>query len=293
VTSPAKTAAKHTLRRWGLATAKRRDLPDFMIIGTKRGGTTSMWNYLLDHPLVLPMFPAAQHLKSPHYFYWHYDKGEAWYRSHFATRAQRSAVRRRQGGQPVTGEASPYYLYHPQTPERVRQLVPDVKLIVMLRDPVARAYSHYWERVNEGVESLSFDDAIAAEDARLDGELERMAAEPLHYSRPHDYFTYRDRGVYLPQLQRWFAQFPREQALIVRSEDFYADKQAILNDVTDFLGLPHHVLYETKRFNYRPAEPMNETTRDYLRTFYRPHNEALYDYLGRDFGWDSESADRK
>jgi hypothetical protein len=285
VSNPATSAAKHVLRRWGIATSPWRALPDFMVIGAKRGGTTSMWNYLLDHPLVLPMFPAAQHIKSPHYFYWHFDKGEAWYRSFFATTARRRSLQRRDGAAPVSGEASPYYLYHPYTPQRVRDLVPGVKLIVMLRDPVARAYSHYWERVRAGVEPLSFDEAIAVEDARLDGELARMSADPLHYSRPHDYFTYRDRGVYLPQLQRWHSHFGAEQMLILRSEDFYADYQSTYDEVTGFLGLPRHDILDAKRYNYRPTAPMSAATRDYLTEFYRPHNQALYDYLGRDFGW--------
>jgi Sulfotransferase domain len=288
MTHPVRSAAKAALRQWGIATAGSRTLPDFIVVGTKRGGTTSMWNYLLDHPLVLPMFPTAQHLKSPHYFYWHYDKGERWYRSHFATQRRRAALARSLDATPLAGEASPYYLYNPHVPARVRALLPDVKLIVMLRDPVARAYSHYWERVNDGSETLSFDDAIAQEDDRLAGEAERMAADPLYYSRPHDYFSYRDRGIYLPQLQRWFAEFPRDQVLVTRSEDFYADAQSTYDDVTAFLGLPHHHLGATKRFNRRPAEPMSDATRTYLTRFFTPHNAALNDYLGRDFEWSAE-----
>ncbi|HTW19112.1 MAG TPA: sulfotransferase [Mycobacteriales bacterium] len=280
-----RTVAKTAFREWGVATASLRQLPDFLIIGTKRGGTTSLWNYLLTHPHILPMFPAAQNLKSPHYFYWHYDRSERWYRSHFATRLRRTQLARVGKTAPVTGEASPYYLYSPYAAERARALLPQAKIIIMLRDPVARAYSHYWERVHEGVEPLSFDAALAAEDDRLAGEADRMAADPLYYSRPHDFYTYRDRGVYLPQLERWLGQYPSEQVLIVQSEAFYADKQAIFDQVTDFLGLPGHQLGEVKRFNYRPAEPMSEPSREFLTDFFVPHNRALYDYLGRDFAW--------
>jgi len=285
MTDPVRAAAKATLRQWGLLTAVARPLPDFLVIGAKRGGTTSLWNYLLDHPSVLPMYPARQHLKSPHYFYWHYDKGERWYRSHFASGRRRDAVARAHGSAPVAGEASPYYLYDPRVPRRARALVPDAKLIVLLRDPVTRAYSHYRERVNAGVETLSFDDAIASEDERLAGEVERLNAEPLYYSRPHDYFSYRDRGVYRPQLERWYAEFPREQVLILGSEDFSADPQSSYDEATTFLGLPGHRLPADRRFNERPAEPMSESVQGYLREFFAPHNRQLYDYLGRDFGW--------
>lgn len=285
MTRPLRTAGKAMLRQWGVATSPLRPLPEFLIIGAKRGGTTSLWNALLTHPLVLPMFPAVQNLKSPHYFYWHYDKGERWYRSHFATTAQRAIVGRRHGHPAVCGEASPYYLYHPYTPERAASLVPKAKLIIMLRDPVARAYSHYWERVHEGVETLSFEAAIKAEDARLEGELERMEADPLYYSRPHDFFSYRDRGIYLPQLERWFAAYPRDQALIVRSEDFYADQQRSYDEVCQFLGIPKHPLQQPKRYNHRPVEPMSAELRRYLTAFYEPANRELYTYLERDFGW--------
>jgi hypothetical protein len=270
-----------------MMTSPARALPDFLILGTKRGGTTSMWNHLLDHPLVMPMFPAAQKLKSPHYFYWHFDRGPRWYRSHFATTRQRNRLARELDGQPLAGEASPYYLYHPYTPDRVRSLIPSAKLIVMLRDPVERAYSHYKERLRAGVESLAFEAALEAEDSRLHGEIAKMEADPLYYSRPHDYFTYRDRGVYLPQLKRWFACYPREQICIVRSEDFYTDRQATFSTVCDFLGLPHHELQNAKRYNYKPADPMPAAARQHLTEFFEPHNQALYEYLDRNFDWAS------
>lgn len=285
MSNPLKSAAKQALRQYGVATAGSRTDPDFLILGTKRGGTTSMWIDLLDHPSMLPLFPPRQNLKSPHYFARYYNRGDRWYRSHFATSDEQRSLRRKTGAA-ITGEASPYYLYHPHAPERVRATLPEVKLIVMLRDPVKRAYSHYWERVHAGVEPLSFDEAVANEDARVAGELERMASDPLAYSEGHDYYTYRDRGIYLPQLERWFARFPREQILIVRSEDFYTDSQTVYDDVTDFLGVSRHRLVTPRHFNNRPPPaPMTRATEDYLTEFFAPYNDALYDYLGRDFEW--------
>ncbi len=102
-----KTVVRSGLRGWGRVTAGVRPLPDFLIIGTKRGGTTSLWNYLLNHPGVLPMFPAPLNIKSPHYFYWHYAKGPNWYRSHFASTPTRVALSRFRGTPTRTGEASP------------------------------------------------------------------------------------------------------------------------------------------------------------------------------------------
>ncbi len=273
-------------RHYGTATAKWRPMPDFLIIGTKRGGTTSLWNYLIEHPLVVPMFPASENLKSNHYFYWHYTRGEAWYRSHFATNRHRSRLQHKLGGPTMTGEASPYYLYDPRVPARVRTDLPDAKIIILLRNPVERAYSQYKDRIKIHGETLSFPDALAAEPERLEGEMQRMLAEPDYYSRPHDYFSYRDRGIYRPQVERWLDEFPREQVLILRSEDFYADPATAYSRTLAFLGLPDHQLQNPKRFNYIPAADMDEATRAELTEFYRPHNADLEKLLDTDFGWD-------
>jgi hypothetical protein len=275
-----RSPVKNTLRRWGVATSSRRPFPDFLIIGTKRGGTTSLFNYLRAHPQMLPMFP-ARNAKSPHFFYREFARGPAWYRSHFATGRQRD----RQHA--VTGEASPYYLYHPFTAARVHSLMPDVRIIVSLRHPVKRAYSHYWERVDQGVETLSFEDALDAEPGRIAAELERMQQDPLYYSRAHDWYSYRDRGVYEPQLRRWLDLFPTEQVLLLRAENLYADEQATMDRVTDFLGIERHVMPERPRLNYRPAEPMRPETAAALAEYYRPHNAALETLVGRSFGWDA------
>ncbi|GAA4104595.1 sulfotransferase domain-containing protein [Nonomuraea soli] len=282
-----KDAANSVTRFYGVRTAHRRHLPDFLVIGTKRGGSTSMWNYLVQHPLVMPMFPASRGLKSPWYFYAHYAKGDTWYRSHFATEARLDRLAERLGHRPLTGEACPYYMYDPRIPARVAGRMPEAKIIVLLRDPVKRAYSHYWEAVGKGVETLPFEDALAAEDDRLAGEVERMAADPLYYSRAHDFFSYRDRGVYAPQLERWFEVFPRERFLIMSAETLYRDEQAGLDRATDFLGLPRHRMRTPERHNHLPAPPMDEETRQRLTDFYRSANRDLYALLGEDLGWPS------
>jgi hypothetical protein len=282
---PAREAIKSSMHVYGRLTAGSRVLPDFLIVGTKRGGTTSLWNYLLQHPLVAPMVPAREKIKSPHYFYWHFDKGPAWYRSHFVTARRLRRAGARSGGQAVAGEASPYYLFHPETPQRASRLVPGAKIVILLRDPVKRAYSHYWERVGQGVEPLSFEDALAAEPDRLSGETERMAADPFYYSRAHDWYSYRSRGVYLPQVRRWLEAFPAEQVLILRSEDLFHDAQRLVDEVTAFLGLPPVPVPVVDRWNYLPAEPMAAATRRELVDYYAQHNVALEAALGRTFGW--------
>lgn len=287
VPTPAKAVVRRSARAWGTATASSRPLPDFLLIGTKRGGTTSLWNYLVGHPDVLPMFPRAQQIKSPHYFDIHYLRGEAWYRSHFPSERQRQRAAERTGARPVTGEASPYYVFHPAVPHRVRHAMPDVRLLVSLRNPVDRAYSNYNERRGSGVEPLAtFEEALAAEETRLRGEAERVLADPGYYSPSHDSHSYLARGRYLEQLERWWALFPREQLHVVFQDRLDRDPGAVFGGVCDFLGIRRQDDRVFPRHNLLPSSSMSPETRRRLVDYYRPHNAALAQALGATLDWD-------
>jgi hypothetical protein len=266
------------------ATSGLRMLPDFIVIGTQRGGTTSLYRYLAAHPGVAPTLVS----KGVHYFDVGYERSEAWYRGHFPPRAYRS-WRRHVAGQPlITGEASPYYLFHPAVPERVAAMLPDVKLIAMLRDPVKRAFSHYHHEFEGGFETLtSFEEAIDAEAGRLEGEAERLVADPGYESFEHQHHSYLARGRYAEQLEAWFTHFPRERFLIFTSEEFYRDTASIYEAVQDFLGIPRHPLVEFKTYNAHSYAPMDAATSARLRTYFREPDRALADLIGRDPGWDS------
>lgn len=280
-----KDSANLGTRGFGIVTAGLRPLPDFLIVGTKRGGTTSMWNWLVDHPAVLPMFPSLRGSKSTDFFFDGGARGDRWYRSHFHTRAYRSVVERRRGHRVVSGEASPLYMYDPRVCALVRRAMPDVKVIIQLRDPVTRAFSHWQERVGQGVEPLSFEEALAAEPSRTAGELARMRDDPSYYSTAFDWYSYRDRGLYHHQVAQWLDAFPAGQVLVVTSEDFSRDEQAVMDAVVDFLEIPRFRREEFRRHNLSPRMTMPRHVRDELRAFYAPHNRRLYDLLGRDLGW--------
>ncbi len=281
---PIRTSAKHSLRLYGKATASIRPLPDFMIIGAKRGGTTSLYNYLLEHPGVLPLLPSRQRIKGAHFFDSNFHRGARWYRSHFPTAAYRR-LRARDGGPVLAGEASPYYLFHPLAAERARKLVPDAKVIVLLRDPVERAWSHYKERVRHGAEPLGFEEALRREPERLAGEVERILAEPGYSSFAHEHYSYVAQGRYLDVLPDWLERFPRERVLVMASEDLYTDPQAALDRVTAFLGLPGRTLRDRTWHNYHPAADMGEQTRRDLRGLFAQHNRDLAELLGMRLGW--------
>lgn len=280
-----KDVANVTTRTWARATVGDRPAPDFLIIGCKRGGTTSLFNYLLMHPGVLGLYPESRGKKSTDYFFKELPRGEEWYRSHFHTEKQRARMQATLGHRPQSGEASPYYMWDHRIAAEVHAVAPEVKAIALLRDPVERAWSHYHERRKQGVEPLSFTDALAAESSRLAGEAERMAADRTYYSEPHDWYTYRARGIYLPSLENWWAQFGRENLLVLRAEDLYSDVQGTFDTVCEFLGLPQHQLPDTSAFNGITPSRIPEDVRAELAAYYAPFNAELEEALGRPLGW--------
>ncbi len=282
----AKEVARRGARTYGSMTSRQRPLPDYLIIGTKRGGTTSLWRNLLRHPQVVSLFPAAENVKSPHFFDIHWERGEQWYRSYFPTTSTRQRRANAHQLRTVVGDASPYYMFHPLAPERVARLLPDARLIVALRNPTDRAYSHYQERRAEGTEPLSFRAALAAEATRLAGEEDRIRAERGYYSQAHDFASYLARGRYLEHLDPWLGVFDPAQLLILRSEDFYADPHAVLTQVFMFLGIePDPPGLALSHLNRLPAPDLHPSTRAWLDDYFRPHVHALEARLDRSFGW--------
>jgi hypothetical protein len=256
-------------QRWRLD-PRPRALPDFLILGAQKAGTTALYAYLRWHPAI-----TGPSWKEVSFFDRHYGRGVAWYRGHFPLRPDGRRV----------GEASPGYLFHPLAPDRVRETVPEARLIVLLRDPVDRALSQYHHEVGLGRERLSFEDALAAEDERTRGEESRMIREPSYFSHAWWDYTYVARGRYAEQLERWFEVFPREQLLVVATEELAADPQGAYGRVLEFLGAPSHDLGDYPRvYEQSYAEMPPDTRRRLGETFAEP-NRRLYELLGRDFGW--------
>ncbi|WP_242885815.1 sulfotransferase domain-containing protein [Actinomadura litoris] len=283
---PVVSAGRSVIRGYGMGTAALRPGPDFLLIGAKRGGSTSMYYTLLEHPRVMPLFPNARllpksnHTKGVHYFDSHYDKGSAWYRSHFPASARRSGK--------VVGEGSPYYLFHPLAAERAGRDVPEARILLVLRDPIERAFSHYRERRRQNAEDLpSFEEALAAENDRLKGEEARIVSEPGYLSYAHEQQSYRAQGEYAPHLRRWMEHFPAEQIHVVAAEEFYADPQTAVDGVARFLGLDPAPLPPSavKVWNAAPSQELSPHTRQQLAEHYAPFNADLEELLGRTFPW--------
>lgn len=277
--------AVEVTERYGRATERWRSAPDFLIVGSKRGGTTSLHNYLLMHPGVLGLFPRPRGQKSSDYLFSIDARGLGRYRSYFHTGVYKSRVAERLHYQPLSGESSPLYIWDPRIARLAHEANPKLRAIMLVRDPVQRAFSHWQERVQNDVEPLSFSDALEAEPARTAGELDRMFVDASYYSEAYDWYSYRARGIYLPQLQNWTSVFPRAQLLVLRSEDMYEDVQATFETVCRFLDLPPMQLPTTKAFNASRKPDMPAGPSQELSNYYSDHNAELEAYLGRSLSW--------
>ena len=271
---------KRIVKTYRALTAQTRLMPDFLIIGANRCGTAALYQYLCEHPCFAPSFQ-----REVHFFERNYAKGISWYRSYFPSVVYKYYATKFGKERFITGEATTYYIFHPHAPQRILQTIPGAKLIALLRNPVARAYAQYHQKVRQGREPLSFEDAIEAEPERLRNEKEKMAADERYDSIPYRDYSYLTRGLYVDQLAHWMSLFPKEQILILGSEDLRANPAAVIQDVLRFLELPR---WEPKAHNnYGQAEypRMEAKLRSRLVDYFAPHNRRLYEFLGRDFGW--------
>ena len=262
------------------STSGLRLLPDFLIIGAQRSGTTSLYNYLTAHPSI-----GHSLWKEVHYFDVNFQKGLSWYKAHFPTKVWRW-YRNKRGANPyLVGESSPYYLFHPHAAKRAYALVPDARLIALLRDPVERAYSHYLYEVRKEREKRPFEQAIRDEKEIVSDETNKILTDGNHISSIHQRFSYLSRGEYEGQLKRWNNFFPRDKILVLSSEDLFRDPRQAMITVFRFLGLSPKMPLEFERFGSSKKLPMSDEARGFLREYFRSHNERLYNYLGRHLGW--------
>jgi sulfotransferase family protein len=252
-------------------------LPDFVVIGEKKCGTTYLYHLLTQHPLVEP---AAK--KELHFFDNHFDLGVEWYRRCFPQ------PRYKDGQRTITGEATPYMSHH-RAPERMAEVVPQARLIALLRNPVDRTYSDYQQMVRKGRDTKTLEAAIGAAERKRSlrrggaAAPEREDRADLNIGGRHWYLS---RSVYVEQLLRWSEFFAKEQMLVLKSEDFFERPQQTLKVVLEFLGLPEwepDASEIRKKGSYE--HDMDPATRRRLEEYFEPHNKRLYDYLGVDFGW--------
>lgn len=263
-----KTAGRRIARGLGSVTAHLRLRPSFLVVGAQRCGTTSLHRALVQHPgIAAPVLH-----KGVHYFDVNYGRGERWYAAHFPLR--------RPGDTRITGESSPYYMFHPAVPGRIAADLPGVRLLVMLRDPVERAYSAHRHELARGFETEDFETALALEDERLAGEEERLLRDPSARSRAHQHHAYLRRGHYAEQVRRLHEAVGADNVLVLDAQDVFTDPEPGYRRALSFLGLPPSAPPRFPHANARPRSPLPAGLRARLEDHFAPHDAALEELLG-------------
>jgi hypothetical protein len=265
--------ARWAWRSVGTLTAPVRMLPSFLLVGGQRCGTTSLFEALAQHPAVRR--PPGR--KGIHYFDVSYHRGMAWYRGHFPV-ALRPA-------EAITGESSPYYMFHPLAAERIARDLPGVKLVVALRDPVERAYSAHAHEFARGYETEPFERAIEKEPERLRGEAQRLSADPTATSHAHRHHAYLARGRYVGQLERLESLVGRARMHVVDSGAFFASPEPVFAGLLEFLGLDRSAQIAFGRHNSRPRDGLPPALARKLSDYYEPYDERLARWLGHAPSW--------
>lgn len=256
-----------------MASGEARVLPDFLIIGAQKAGTTSLYGYLAQFPDV-----REATTKEVHFFDHNFDRGERWYRGHFP-----AGSRRRDW---LTGEATPFYLLHPAAPSRVEGVLHDVRLVALLRNPVTRSYSHFQHSRARGVEPLEdFEQALVRESERTDAPWRALMTDGARQPAVET-FSYVRRSLYAPQLQRWLDVFPRDSLLLLTAEELFADPADVLRRTRTHLGLPPldaPVNFQIRNARSYPELPFR--VREQLGARFADDVAAVERLLGRPTGW--------
>jgi hypothetical protein len=254
-------------------TSSLRMLPSFINIGEAKCGTTSLFNYMIQHPNILPSFK-----KEAHFFDLTFDKGINFYKSFFPIQITNQNC--------ITGEKTPYYLSHPLVADRIAKTFPFIKLILLLRNPIDRAFSHYHQQFSRNYETLSFENALKEEESRLKGEEEKMIKDHFYQSYPHRHYSYLKRGRYFEHISKWLKYFKKDQFLILTTEELNQDPQKTMNKIFDYLQLSSFnikIISKSKKGTYK--DQMDDKTRKDLIEYFKPYNENLYKFMNKDFGW--------
>lgn len=264
----AKRLIRNVDHAWRMATSPYRSFPGLVIIGTQKGGTTSLYNYLCDHPQIQGALPRES--KEVHYFNKYYHRNPLWYKSHFNFRGV------------VSIEKTPAYMFNRATLWRMAKLLPDRKTVAVLRDPVSRAFSHY-HHCKRGMGKWGNEHRPIEKAIRED--LQRAKAGPILGTGSYSdvFHSYIRRGMYYPQIKR-FKEIYGDNLRVIQSEALFSNPNSVINELYDFLGLPSHDLEDVSTHNSGTYQEDTEL-RDKLEAFFEPHNQQLYELLDCEEWW--------
>ena len=269
-----------------------RVIPDFLVIGAKRCGTTSLYQHLSEHPCIS---------RSPRdnigFFNENYHLGINWYKSLFPTKFTRDKIIKKHG-KFLTYDVTPQYLREPYVAKRMFQTFPKMKLIVLLRNPIDKSYSHHimgknsntlnnnpeWKGIDNKQVSFEY---IVNRDIEFISKYEKKNGELNdNYFRNVITKTNLARGFYAQFLRKWFDVYDRKQFLILSSSELANSTQKTLNKIFNFLEIPEYDIPDTTKINTQKYEPMKKQTREILIQFFKKYNNELYELIDRKFDWD-------
>ena len=253
-------------------TASSRVLPDFIIIGTVRSGSTSLYYNICEHPSVL-----SAAYDEIGFFDSNYHLGINWYRSMFPTIKEMENVEKKTSFA-ITGEDTPFYFWKEEAAKRIFEMNSNSKIIGIFRNPVDRAYSNYNLAIRSKTEKLTFEEAI---DEEIDFLKKHSFRESTDNKR-----SYLAKGIYENQIKIWFELFPREQIHLLSTEDMQKNPEETLQKAFRFLEIPDYIIKNPQKQKAAEYKKMNNETREKLVGFYKQHNERFFKTIQKKFDWD-------
>jgi len=278
LSEPALAKARRAVHAWGVVTARWRMEPDFVVVGAQRSGTTTLFRLLSDHPNVV----RPTQSKGIGYFDLNYHRGARWYRAHFPLRLTARLAAR---GGAQSFESSGYYLFHPLAAQRIARDLPRVKVVVVVREPVERAYSAHRHELARGFETEPFDRAVALEDERIRGEVERMIANPAYESFAHRHHAYLSRSRYAEQIERFVDLLGADRVFVMDADRFFESPVEEFARLQEWLGLPRWDPGTVEKWNARERDPLTAELRAELTRYFEPHDNRLEALMGRTPRW--------
>ena len=252
-------------------TAPIRVLPDLLVIGVVRSGTTSLFHYLNQHPCI-----SKSAYDEIGYFDDNYKLGINWYRSMFPTKFHKNKIIKKYG-KFVTYDVTPFYIYNQKVSLRIKQDLVHPKILAILRNPIDRAYSNYFLNT----QNKKFEE-------RIDEELKIL--EKINKKEVEEYYKFVHesliaRGFYIEQIQTWYDLFSKDNIKIIKSEELNQNTRDTMNEIFEFLGLDQFDITDISKKNKMNYSPMLPETRKFLMEYFEPYNQKLYSFLNKDFKW--------
>ena len=270
-------------------TNNTRVLPDFIIIGSGRAGTTALYSYLIQHPQIMKAYThEKKDVADLHFFEYMISDKIGWYRAHFPTKISKRIKELKLEKKCITGEFTSTYMYNKKVPDRIKEILPNVKILLVLRNPIDKIYSTYSQQYKFGEYLSNFEDIINSELNRM--EILEENPEFLTFNENIDSFVQHNilrHGIYHNYLKKWYEIFCKEQIMIIDSEQLKNDTLNCMKNIFEFLEIEKLKIKDISKINEGNYKKMDIESRKKLVDYFSPHNKKLNTLLKSKFIWDN------